>query len=193
MQTSRTVLNRGVLAVTGLALLAAGVWLAAADPALAARLPARLPAPPTDLTFLSPARLLDLRTSAWWTPTAMAASAALTALGALWCARQFHGGGRPLLALPAPGAAVRARALEEALARDAAALDGVDRCRARVIAGHGTITVRLHLWLQPGTTPDAVLPGVDRVLGRAGTAAAPHRVRSRVRLSARSHQVPHVR
>ncbi|MFG3125715.1 hypothetical protein ACGFYO_27330 [Streptomyces sp. NPDC048201] len=193
MQTSRTVLNRCVLAVTGLALLAAGAWLASADPALGTRLPAWWPRPSGDVTFLSPARLLDLRTQGWWTPAVMAASAALTALGALWCARQFHGGGRALITLPAPGATVRARALEEAVARDAAALDGVARCRARVLAGRGRITVRLHLWLQPDTTPDAVLPGVTRLLGRAESAAAPRPVHGRIRLSARSHQVPHVR
>ncbi|MGV9788229.1 hypothetical protein [Streptomyces sp. NPDC003435] len=189
----RTALNRCVLAVTGPALLAAGAWLASADPALGSRMPAWWPGPSDDVTFLSPARLLDARAQGWWTPTVMAASVAATALGALWCARQFHGGGRPLITLPAPGSTVRARALEEAVARDAAALDGVARCRARVLAGRGRITVRLHLWLQPDTTPDAVLPGVTRLLGRAETAAAPCPVDGRVRLSARPHQVPHVR
>ncbi|MFG2815884.1 hypothetical protein [Streptomyces sp. NPDC048410] len=189
----RTALNRCVLAVTGLALLAAGAWLASADPALGTRMPAWWPGPSDDGTFLSPARLLDARAQGWWTPTVMAASVAATALGVLWCARQFHGGGRPLITLPAPGSTVRARALEEAVARDAAALDGVARCRARVLAGRGRITVRLHLWLQPDTTPDAVLPGVTRLLGRAETAAAPCPVDGRVRLSARPHQVPHVR
>ncbi|MFJ6841119.1 hypothetical protein ACIQRE_00455 [Streptomyces griseoluteus] len=189
----RTALNRCVLAATGLALLAAGTWLATADPALGARMPAWWPELSGDVTFLSPARVLDLRGRGWWTPTVLAASVAATALGALWCARQFHGGGRPLIALPAPGASVRARALEEAVARDAAALDGVARCRARVLAGRGRITVRLHLWLQPDTTPDAVLPGVTRLLGRAESAAAPCPVHGRVRLSARHHQVPHVR
>ncbi|TGN79111.1 hypothetical protein E5083_05485 [Streptomyces bauhiniae] len=189
----RTALNRCVLAATGLALLAAGTWLATADPALGTRMPAWWPELSGDVTFLSPARVLDLRSRGWWTPTVLAASVAATALGALWCARQFHGGGRPLIALPAPGATVRARALEEAVARDAAALDGVARCRARVLAGRGRITVRLHLWLQPDTTPDAVLPGVTRLLGRAESAAAPCPVHGRVRLSARSHQVPHVR
>ncbi|WP_405550632.1 hypothetical protein [Streptomyces sp. NBC_01171] len=43
------------------------------------------------------------------------------------------------------------------------------------------------------TTPDAVLPGVTRLLGGAESAAAPCPVHGRVRLSARSQQVPHVR
>lgn len=189
----RTALNRCVLADTGLALLAAGTWLATADPALGTRMPAWWPELSGDRTFLSPTRVPDLRSREWWTPTVLAASLAATALGALWCARQFHGGGRPLIALPAPGATVRARALEEAVTRDAAALDGVAHCRARVLAGRGRITVRLHLWLQPDTTPDAVLPGVTRLLGRAESAAAPCPVHGRVRLSARPHQVPHVR
>ncbi|MGW2213104.1 hypothetical protein [Streptomyces sp. NPDC001781] len=189
----RTALNRCVLAVVGMALLAAGTLLATAEPALGTRMPSWWPALSDDITFLSPARVLDLRGQGWWTPVVMVASIAATALGALWCARQFRGGGRPLIALPAPGAAVRARALEEAVAHDAAALDGVARCRARVLAGRGRITVRLHLWLQPDITPDAVLPGVTRLLGRAESAAAPCPVHGRVRLSARSHQVPHVR
>ncbi|MFD4790192.1 hypothetical protein ACFWN1_24685 [Streptomyces sp. NPDC058459] len=189
----RTALNRCVLAAAGLTLLAAGAWLASADPALGTRMPAWWPEPSGDVTFLSPARVLDLRGQGWWTPTALAASLALTALGALWCARRFHGGGRPLISLPAPGSTVRARALEEAVARDAAALDGVAHCRARVHAGRGRITVRLHLWLQPDTTPDALRPGVTRLLGWARAAADPCPVHGRVRLSARSHQVPHVR
>ncbi|MGW5334383.1 Asp23/Gls24 family envelope stress response protein [Streptomyces bauhiniae] len=55
------------------------------------------------------------------------------------------------------------------------------------------ITVRRHFGPQPDTTPDAVLPGVTRLLGRAEPAASPCPLHGRMRLSARSHQVSHVR
>ncbi|MEW2132961.1 hypothetical protein [Streptomyces sp. NPDC005435] len=189
MQTLRSVLNRTVLALTGLALLAGGSALALSGTPEAGR----LPVPPAHHAFLTGARLAGLRAQGWWTPGVMAGSFAATALCALWCARQFRVGGSALLPLPGTGGTVRTRALEDALSHDAVALNGVARCRTRVFSSHGRLTVRLHLWLQPGVTPAAVLPGVTRLIGRAESATAPCTVHSRVRLSHLSHRVPHVR
>ncbi|MGV9340144.1 hypothetical protein [Streptomyces sp. NPDC003688] len=191
MQTFRSLLNRTVLAVTGLALLVGGCWLALSGTGTPAV--GLLPAPAAPHAFLTSARLDGLRAQGWWAPGVMAGSFAATALCALWCARQFSVGGGSLLPLPGTGGTVRTRALEDALNHDAAALRGVARCRTRVISSRGRLTVRLHLWLRPGITPAAVLPGLTRLIGRAESATAPCIVRSRVRLSHRSHRVPHVR
>ncbi|WP_018548869.1 hypothetical protein [Streptomyces sp. LaPpAH-108] len=189
MQTLRSFLNRTVLALTGLTLLVGGSGLALSGTPAAGR----LPVPPAHHAFLTSARLVGLRAQGWWAPGVMAGSFAATALCALWCARQFSVGGGSLLPLPGTTGALRTRALEDALNHDAAALHGVARCRTRVFVSRGRLTVRLHLWLQPGTTPAAVLPGLTRLIGRAETATAPCTVHSRVRLSHRSHRVPHVR
>ncbi|MGW4304283.1 hypothetical protein ACWEHT_31530 [Streptomyces sp. NPDC004646] len=189
MQTFRSLLNRTVLALTGVTLLVGGSALALSG----TRTADRLSVPPAHHAFLTGAALTALRAQGWWAPGVMAGSFAATALCALWCARQFRVGGSSLLPLPGTGGTVRTRALEDALNLDAVALEGVARCRTRVFSSRGRLTVRMHLWLQPGTAPAAVLPGLTRLIGRAESATTPCTVRSRFRLSHLSHRVPHVR
>ncbi|MFD5625406.1 hypothetical protein [Streptomyces sp. NPDC127072] len=192
-QRLRTGLNRAVLASAGLVLLLGGAWLAVAPASWAPRLPGRWPDPGTYTTLLDTERLTALRTHGWWTPTVMAASIAATVLFALWCAGQLRGGSRPLVPLPAPGSALRTRALEDVLTQHAAAIGGVARCRTRVLARRRHLHVRMHVWLHPSATPAAVLPALTALAAQTETAITPYRVRTEVRLAARSHRMPHVR
>ncbi|MDH6214870.1 hypothetical protein [Streptomyces pseudovenezuelae] len=193
-RTARTAVDRTVLGATGLVLLLTGSWLAASDRALAHRLPSWWPTAGTGAVLLDPGRLARLRGEGWWTPTVMAASIGLTVLLALWTLGQLRPGPARRLALPSPGCTVRPRVLAEALAARATAVPGVARGRARVLPRRGRrLEVELRVRLAPDTSPDAVLPALRAVTAEADAAAAPYTVHTRLRLSAASHRMPHVR
>ncbi|MFE0383203.1 hypothetical protein ACFW1F_03815 [Streptomyces bungoensis] len=189
MRHPRTLVNRFALGATGLALLAAGGLCVVTGTAPARRQPSWWPGVP-DGVLLDPDRLDRLRGEGWWLPAAVA----LTAVFTCWFPARFRSGpGRPL-PLAAPGATLRAGALAEALTRRAAAVPGVARGRARIVArSRRRLEVRLRVWLAPGTAPDEVLPALCAVAAEAEESAAPYTVHTRLRLSATSHRTPHVR
>ncbi|QQM45507.1 Asp23/Gls24 family envelope stress response protein [Streptomyces liliifuscus] len=193
MPHPRMVINRAVLAVVGLVFLAGGVWLAVTHASWAPRLPGWWPTTGPHTALIDAKELAAVRTQGWWTPTITAGSIAATVLLALWCARQLRSGFRPLMALPTPGTALRTRALEDAMTRQAVAIDGVARCRTRVLTRPGHLRVRLHVWLQPTVAPADVLPAVTALTDHTETALAPSDVRTLVRFSTRSHPRPHLR
>lgn len=76
----------------------------------------------------------------------------------------------------------------------ATAVPGVARTHARVLPRRGRrLEVDLRVWLDPDTSPDAVLPALRAVTAEAEDAAAPYTTRTRLRLSAAKHRAPHVR
>ncbi|MFI0510387.1 alkaline shock response membrane anchor protein AmaP [Streptomyces sp. WSLK1-5] len=194
MPRTRGVADRAALGVVGLVFLLAGSWLAATDRAVAGRLPSWWPAPREDGVLLDPERLTRWRGEGWWTPTVVAAAIALTLLFAYGALTRLRSGPAGRVDLPAPGGTVRPQALAEALAVRVSALPGIARDRAHVRTRRGQrLEIGLRVWLEPDTPPDAVLPGLRAVTTEAAQAAAPYEVRARVRLSAVSHRMPHVR
>ncbi|MFJ2607813.1 hypothetical protein ACIO13_22980 [Streptomyces sp. NPDC087425] len=193
MSSLRSVLNRAVLGLAGLACLVGAFWVTAPRTSLAARLPGWWWEPGPHAVFLDRAGLAGLRTEGWWTPTVMAASLAATVLLALWSARQLHGGFRPFVPLAAPGSTLRTRALEDALTRQAVTIDGVARCRTRVLGRRKHLRVRMRVWLRPDVTPGAVLPALTALDAQTGRAVTPYDVRTQVRFSTVPHRRTHVR
>lgn len=193
MPPLRSALNRSVLALTGVACLLGALWATAPRTGLASWLPAGWPAPGRNTVFLDRHRLADLRLEGWWTPTVMLASIAATVLLALWSARQLHGGFRPLVPLAAPGSSLRTRALEDAVNQRAVSIDGVARCRTRVLGRRRHLRVRMRVWLRPDVTPGAVLPALTALGAQTERAVTPYDVRTQVRFSTVPHRRTHVR
>ncbi|WP_329274548.1 hypothetical protein [Streptomyces sp. NBC_01451] len=194
MGRNRGVVNRAVLGAVGIALLLTGSWLAVTDRHLADRLPSWWPSAGTGTVLLDGDRLARLRGEGWWTPAVIAAAIGLTVLFALCALGSFSRGPTRHLALPSPRCTVRPQALAEALTARVAALPGIARGRARVLPRRGRrLELDLRVWLEPDTSPDAVLPALRAVTAEAGTAAAPYTAHTRVRLSAASHRTPRVR
>ncbi|MFF7641847.1 hypothetical protein [Streptomyces canus] len=194
MSRTRGTVNRAALGVVGLLLLLTGAWLAATDRAVAGQLPSWWPAAREGAVLLDREQLARWRGEGWWTPTVMAVAIGLTVLFAYWFLTLLRPGPARPLALPAPGGTVRPQALAEALTARVAALPGVARNRARVLSRRGQrLEVGLRVWLEPDTPPDAVLPGLRAATAEAEQTVAPYEVRARVRLSAASHRMPHVR
>ncbi|MCX4557592.1 hypothetical protein [Streptomyces umbrinus] len=194
MARTRTAVNRTVLGAVGLSLFLAGSWLTAADPAFADRLPTWWPTAGTGAVLLDGDRLAQLRGEGWWTPTVVTASIGLAVLFALWSLGQLRSGRARRLALPSPGCTVRPQALAEALATRVATLPGIAHSRARVLPRRRQrLEVRLRVWLEPDTPPDAVLPALHTATAEADRAATPYTARTRVRLSAAPHRTRHVR
>ncbi|GAB2926139.1 hypothetical protein [Streptomyces heilongjiangensis] len=195
MRPFRTPVNRLVLGGTGLALLLTGGWLAVTGTSLAHRLPSSWAGPAAgDSVLLDAGRLARLRGEDWWTPTVIAVAVTLSLLLVCWLLAQFRSGAARPLPLAAPGGTVRTRALAEALARRATAVPGVARSRARALPrSRQRLEVRVRVWLRPGVSPQSVLPALCAVAAEAEESAAPYTAHTRLRVSAESHRMPHVR
>ncbi|MDH6517739.1 hypothetical protein M2164_004232 [Streptomyces sp. SAI-208] len=194
MSRPRGAADRAALGVAGLVLLLAGGWLAASAPVVTGRLPSWWPGPREGGVLLDPERLTSWRAEGWWTPAVMAVAIGLTVLFAYGTLTRLRPGRTRRLDLPSPGGTIRPQALAEALTVRVSALPGVARSRARVLTRPGRrLEVGLHVWLDPDTPPDEVVPGLRAVTAEAQESAAPYELRARVRLSAVSHRMPHVR
>ncbi|WP_353940335.1 hypothetical protein ABII15_01195 [Streptomyces sp. HUAS MG91] len=193
MPRSRTILNRLALAVLGAVLLAAALWLSAGRTSWAPELPDRWPLPDPHTSIVPAGRLGSLRESGWWTPTVMTVSIVATLLLAYGTVRQLRGGFRRLVPLPAPHGVLRTRALEDALARRATAVDGVAHCRARTRVRRRRLDVVLRVRLREDTSPHTVLPALTGLARETETVLSPYRLRLHIRLTSRSHRRPHVR
>jgi hypothetical protein len=193
MRQPRTTANRTVLTAGGLALLLGGGWLATAGTSLAHRLPDWWPDAPSGSVLLDRAELARFRDHSWWTPTVIAVSILATALLTLWFLSQLHLRTRSRLPLAAPGSAVHTRALKNALAQRARSIDGITGCRLRIHAERRHLRVTMHVWLTPGSAPAHVLGALASVTAEAQRSAVPYTLEARVRLSHRSHPMPHVR
>lgn len=188
-RSARTAVNRAALGTVGLSLFLVGAWLAATDRALGDRLPSWWPATGTGTD--GPAQW---RGEGWWTPTVTAAAIGLTVLFVYVALVLLRSRPTRRLALPSPSCTLRPQALAEALTARAAALPCIARSRARVLPRHGRrLDLDLRVWLEPDTTPHAVLPALRAVTAEAGRAAEPYTAHTRVRLSAASQRKPHVR
>ncbi|QES50764.1 alkaline shock response membrane anchor protein AmaP [Streptomyces venezuelae] len=168
--------NRVLLAAAGLVLTAAGTAVLTASWPFAGR----------HAPLLSAARRRhwQLEGWAWWVLVAGLGLVVLLAL--CWLLAQVRRA-RPAVVLVDTGdgafAALRGRALEEAVAAECDALDGVARSRVTLAGRRGGPALRVALRLEPYAVPADVLAGLEGpVLAHARTAAALPRLPLEARL-----------
>ncbi|MFF5706753.1 alkaline shock response membrane anchor protein AmaP [Streptomyces sp. NPDC012794] len=176
------VVNRAVLALAGLLLLAAGLSVLTASWPFGGRHAPLL------------ARHRGLEGGWWWAVFAALAVCVLLALW--WLAAQLR---RPRLAAVAVDtgdgdyALLRGRALESAVAAEAAALDGVAHCRVVLRGRRGAPALRVALELAPHAVPaDALAALAGPVLAHARTATGLASLPAEARLHVRPHPAPRV-
>ncbi|MFD0357448.1 alkaline shock response membrane anchor protein AmaP [Streptomyces sp. NPDC127110] len=174
--------NRVVLALGGLLLLAAGLALLTGSWPLEGR----------------HAPLLRWRRSLeggwWWAVFAALAVCVLLALW--WLAAQLRRSRLAVLAVDTGDggfALLRGRALEEAVAAEAAAVDGVAGCRVALRGRRGAPTLRVALELEPHAVPaDALAALAGPVLTHARTTTGLPALAVEARLKATPHPAQRV-
>ncbi|MEU6233375.1 alkaline shock response membrane anchor protein AmaP [Kitasatospora sp. NPDC047058] len=163
---TRTTVNRVLIGVAGLVLLATGVLVLAGGLDLYGRLgadpPSWWPLTSPDQPVLSADSRTRLVERSWWWPTVIAGLAVLVAGAAGWLYAQLHRSGPTTVAVPTPGTSrlrlrLRSRALEEALETGTAALPEVERAKVRLIRGPRHPKLRATVRLTPGGDPAALV------------------------------------
>ena len=190
---SRTAVNRTLLALIGLVLLAGGALVLAGGLDLKQRWHLGLPA---DWTVTDPHHaLLDAadrtrwRGDSWWWPVLFAALGVVAALGLWWLLAQLYRGLTRQVTVPetdgGPPVRLRGDTLAAAVAEQAEQIPGVDRARVRLVGHPRRARARVALLLDPGAAPGPVLGALaDGPLADArrstGLAELPADVRIRV-------------
>ncbi|WP_371500081.1 alkaline shock response membrane anchor protein AmaP [Kitasatospora sp. NBC_00374] len=164
---SRTAVNRTVLAVVGVLLLAGGLLVLAGGLDLYARvhlsMPRRWPYLTPDHPLLGEAARTRWVHRAWWWPVAIAVPAVIVAGALAWLFTQLRRTGPGSLELAPPAAAttvrVRGRAVEDALETGTVALPGVERVTVRLVGRRRgrPVVVRAAVRLKAGGAPGALL------------------------------------
>lgn len=186
--------NRTLIALAGIALLGAGLWLLGATRAVADRLPTWWPAPPVDAVLLDRDGLASLRETGWWAPAVMAAGTVITLLCLAWAvSRTPVRGPRPTGPLSTARAELGLTALEDAVCEDARRIEGVARARCRIALRRSSAHLALRVWTLPGYAAKDVLDGLGTVSTTVEHALSPRELNTRTRVSAQRHAAPHVR
>ncbi|MHA6763540.1 Asp23/Gls24 family envelope stress response protein [Streptacidiphilus sp. PAMC 29251] len=189
---SRTAVNRTLLALVGLVLLAGGLLLLAGGLDLNQRWHLGLP---DGWTVLQPHHaVLDAkdrtrwRADSWWWPVLFAALGVVAALGLWWLLAQLRRGRTDQVTVPDTAdvpVRLRGDTLARAIAAEAEQIPGVARVRVRLLGRPKRPSVRIALQLTPGAAPDPVLRALsDGPLANArvstGLTALPAEARIRV-------------
>jgi hypothetical protein len=189
---SRTAVNRSLLALIGLVLLAGGALLLAGGLNLNQRWHLGLPA---DWTVTDPHHVvLDAadrtrwRADSWWWPVLFAGLGVLAALGLWWLLAQLHRGTTDQVTVPDTAdvpVRLRGRTLAGAIEAEAEQIPGVSRARVRLLGPPRRPRARIALLLAPGAAPGDVLRALsDGPLANArsssGLTALPADARIRV-------------
>ncbi|MFF1560106.1 alkaline shock response membrane anchor protein AmaP [Streptomyces sp. NPDC058279] len=181
------VVNRVLLALIGLALLAAGGSVLTGSWPLAGRHAPLLTAR---------ARRAHLHVEGWWW-WAVLGGLALCVLLALWWLLAQLRRSRPATVAVDTGdgayAVLRGRALESAVAAEVGALDGVAGCRVALRGRRGAPALRVKLELEPHAVPSdtlAALAGPVLEHARASTGLTP--LPTEARLGVASHRASRV-
>ncbi|MFC1413644.1 alkaline shock response membrane anchor protein AmaP [Streptacidiphilus sp. N1-12] len=189
---SRTAVNRTLLGLVGLVLLAGGALLLAGGLDLNRRWHLGLPA---DWTVLQPHHaVLDAadrtrwRADSWWWPVLFAALGVVAVLALWWLLAQLRRGATGQVTVPDTAdvpVRLRGDALARAVADDAEQIPGVARVRVRLLGRPKRPRARIALLLEPGAAPGPVLRALsDGPLARArestGLARLPAEARVRV-------------
>jgi hypothetical protein len=164
--TPRPVLNRILLALTGLILLGGGLLIIAAGLNLYS---SHNLAPPAGWPLTTPDDILlssadQARWSSqgwWWWPAVIAALTLITVLALWWLLAQLprrHPGGIPVGGSPPQkGIELRGSALSDAIATEAGALPGVQQANVHITGRPAHPRTRIALTLTPQGRPVAVL------------------------------------
>lgn len=161
---SRTAVNRTLLAVVGLVLLAGGGLLLAGGLDLNRRRRLGLPGDWTVTDphhpVLTPADRTRWTADSWWWPALFAGFGLIAAFALWWLFSQLGRGLLKHLRLPGTdGAQLRLRgpALARALVEGAERIPGVARARVRLVGRPDRPRARIALTLAPGAAPGPVL------------------------------------
>ncbi|MGW5849461.1 alkaline shock response membrane anchor protein AmaP [Streptomyces sp. NPDC055254] len=181
------VVNRIVLALVGLVLLAAGAALLTASWPFGGR-HAPLLARETRHRYG--------HAEGWWSWAVLAGLALCVLLALWWLLAQFRRARLRAVAVDTGDGAyalLRGRAWEEAVAAEAGALDGVARCRVALHRSRGAPALRIALELEPHAVPaDALAALAGPVLGHAKSAAGLAELPTEARLKVTSHRAQRV-
>lgn len=178
--------NRSLLGVAGLALVACGGWLAVGDGSawvpMVDRVPHWWPTPAANGVLLDHALWAPLRESRWWSPALTGGLALVLALLVWWLVRQVLSGRPRWVVLPLTGPVLRRRAWERALTKQVASFDDVARARVRLVGR--PLRALVTVVVEPGARPAQVVRSVAEVITDArdsgGVRSLPTEVRVRV-------------
>uniref|UniRef100_A0AAU2JN06 Alkaline shock response membrane anchor protein AmaP n=1 Tax=Streptomyces sp. NBC_00049 TaxID=2903617 RepID=A0AAU2JN06_9ACTN len=179
--------NRILLALAGLILLAAGVSVLAASWPFGGRHAPLLTAQ---------ARSRYWHADGWWWWALLAALGLVVLLALWWLLSQLRRSRLQAVEVDTGDGAfalLRGRALEEAVAAEAGALEGVASCRVALRGKRGSPRLRIALELEPHGVPADVLaalagPVLDQARASAGLAELP----TEARLKVTSHKAQRV-
>ncbi|MFD3541189.1 alkaline shock response membrane anchor protein AmaP [Streptomyces sp. NPDC058662] len=187
MNGLRAGVNRSLLALLGLVLLAAGATLLTASWPLGGR-HAPLLAEETRRRYG--------HADGWWPWAALAGLALCVLLALWWLLSQVRRSRLRAVAVDTGDGAyalLRGRALEEAVAAEAGALDGVAHCRVALYRRRGAPALRITLELEPHAVPaDALAALAGPVLGHVRSAAGLAELPTEARLRVVSHRAQRV-
>lgn len=183
--------NRTLLALTGLVLVALGLSVLFAGFDLPRHLHVSMPADwpwraPGDV-LLSDAERTRWRAESWWWPALIAALAVLVLVALWWLVAQLRRRklGEVLVETgDGEGALLRGRALEDVVTAEAANLPGVDGASVRLTGRRTAPQAVLRLRLEPHAAPGPVLgrltgEALEHARGSAALEALPAEVRLR--------------
>ncbi|MER6456029.1 alkaline shock response membrane anchor protein AmaP [Streptomyces sp900105245] len=168
--TPQPVLNRVLLAVTGLILLGGGLLIIAAGLDLYGRLDLTPPAgwpltAPADVLLGSGDRSRWSSQGWWWWPAVIAALTLIALLALWWLLAQLRQ--RRPSRVPVgtdhakQGVELGHGALSDAIAAEAGALPGIDRVKVRLTGRPARPLADITLTLTPVTAPDTALTALD--------------------------------
>ncbi|WNI14959.1 alkaline shock response membrane anchor protein AmaP [Actinacidiphila sp. ITFR-21] len=196
----RTTVNRVLLAVTGLVLLALGLAVLIGGLDLQRHWDFTLPSAwpftgPKDVLLTAHDRT-RYRSHDWWWPVVIAALGVVFLVALWWLLAQARTKRLRQLAVDSgdgQGAQIRGRALESVLTAESEAYDGVEWAGATLVARRGTPSARLVLGLAPHATPQDVVAGLDgEVLAHARASAGLDELPAEARLRAVRHRARRV-
>ncbi|MET9217692.1 alkaline shock response membrane anchor protein AmaP [Streptomyces sp. NPDC003300] len=196
----RTVLNRILLALTGLVLLVVGLSVLLGGLDLQRRWNFTMPhwwpfTGPKDVLLTAHDRT-RYRSDGWWWPVVIAVLGVLVLAALWWLLAQARTRRLRQLRVDSgdgQGALLRGRAVENVLTSETEAYDGVEWARAALRGKRGAPVARIVLGLAADATPDEVVAGLDSaVLHRARTSAGLDKLPAEARLRAVRHRAARV-